>query len=295
MTDAELVEASLGASDDSSLAPHPSPLDTRPVVLVIDDDPAVRDLMQRFLRGEGMRIVAAASGEEGLRLARELRPAAITLDVMMPGMDGWAVLSALKADPDLADIPVTMLTIVEDRGLGYALGAADYLTKPIDRARLVAALRRSCRDSEPRVALIVEDDSPTRDAVRRALEHDGWTVDEAENGRAALDRLAERPPSVIVLDLMMPVMDGFELVAELRAQPAWREIPIVVMTAKDLTDEDRKRLNGSVRAIVQKAGSTRDTFLAEVRDLLAASLRRQRPEYPANAPPLPRTGEGVGG
>ena len=272
---------------------HPTP-DT-PVVLVIDDDPDARELMQRFLRGEGMRIVAAASGEEGLRLAHELKPAAITLDVMMPGMDGWAVLSALKADPDLAEIPVTMLTIVEDRGLGYALGAADYLTKPIDRARLLAALRRHCRDREACTALIVEDDPATREAVRRALEHDGWTVTEAENGQAALQQLAAGLPGVILLDLMMPVMDGFELVAELRTHPDWRAIPVVVMTAKELTDEDRTRLNGSVQAIVQKAGNSRDTFLAEVRDLLAASFRRQQPEYPAHAPPLPRKGEGPGG
>ena len=295
--DVASVGASRAAPVDSPLTPHPSPLDTGPVVLVIDDDPAARELMQRFLRGEGMRIVAAASGEEGLRLARELKPAAITLDVMMPGMDGWAVLSALKADPDLAEIPVTMLTIVEDRGLGYALGAADYLTKPIDRARLLAALRRHCRDREACTALIVEDDPATREAVRRALEHDGWTVTEAENGQAALQQLAAGLPGVILLDLMMPVMDGFELVAELRTHPDWRAIPVVVMTAKELTDEDRTRLNGSVQAIVQKAGNSRDTFLAEVRDLLAASLRRQQPEYPASAsaPPLPRAGEAAGG
>jgi CheY-like chemotaxis protein len=271
------------------------PAPDTPVVLVIDDDPAARELMQRFLRGEGMRIVTAAGGEEGLRLARELKPTAITLDVMMQGMDGWAVLSALKADPELAEIPVTMLTIVEDRGLGYALGAADYLTKPIDRARLVSALRRCCRDRDACAVLIVEDDSTTREAVRRALELDGWTVDEAENGRVALDRLASRLPGVVLLDLMMPELDGFGLVAELRTRPEWRDLPIVVMTAKDLTDADRKRLNGSVRAIVQKAGSARDTFLAEVRDLLAASIRRQQPEYPASAPPRPRTGEGNGG
>jgi GAF domain-containing protein/DNA-binding response OmpR family regulator len=288
---AEVAQSEVrAASDDvaaSSLATPDTqdPAPNTPVVLVIDDDRAVRELMQRFLRGEGMRIVAAASGEEGLRLARELKPAAITLDVMMPGMDGWMVLSALKADPELADIPVMMLTIVEDRSLGYALGAADYLTKPIDRARLVAALRRYCHDRDACTALVVEDDPATRESVRRALEQDGWTVDEAEHGQAALARLAARLPGVILLDLMMPVMDGFELVAELRTRPAWRDVPIVVMTAKDLTEEDRRRLNGSVRAIVQKAGSSRDSFLAEVRDLLAASIRRQRPEYPASAPP----------
>ena len=279
------------SSFSSPLAPHPSSLATGPVVLVVDDDPAARDLMQRFLRGEGWQIVTAASGEEGLRLARELKPAAITLDVMMPGLDGWAVLSALKADPELAEIPVTMLSIVEDRGLGYALGAADYLTKPIDRARLVAALRRYCQDRDACTVLVVEDDPATRETVRRALEQDGWSVDEAANGRIALERLAVQLPGVILLDLMMPELDGFEVVAALRARPEWRDLPVVIMTAKELTDEDRQRLNGSVRAIVQKAGSSRDTFLAEVRALLAASIRRRQTEYPAPAPPLPLAGQ----
>ncbi len=245
-----------------------------PTILVVDDDPNVRELMQRFLRAQGMRIVTAATGEEGLRLARELRPAAITLDVMMPGMDGWATLAALKADPDLADIPVTMLTIVEDRGLGFALGASDYLTKPIDRERLVRALRRYCRNRDACTVLVVEDDPATREVVGRALEAAGWTVDLAEHGRAGLERLAERVPGVILLDLMMPELDGFGFIAELRARPVWRDVPIVVMTAKDLTEEDRRRLNGYVRAIIQKAGAPRETFLTEVRELLAASLRR---------------------
>ncbi|MFN8634130.1 MAG: GAF domain-containing protein [Chloroflexota bacterium] len=289
-----------GTSERASstpLAPHPSSLATGPIVLVVDDDPAARDLMQRFLRGEGWQIVTAASGEEGLRLARELKPAAITLDVMMPGLDGWAVLSALKADPELAEIPVTMLSIVEDRGLGYALGAADYLTKPIDRARLVAALRRYCQDRDACTVLVVEDDPATRETVRRALEQDGWSVDEAANGRIALERLAVQLPGVILLDLMMPELDGFEVVAALRARPEWRDLPVVIMTAKELTDEDRQRLNGSVRAIVQKAGSSRDTFLAEVRALLAASIQRRQTEYPAPAPPSSACGtvEGAGG
>jgi signal transduction histidine kinase/CheY-like chemotaxis protein len=262
---------------DGSSGIQPPTDPTLPTILVVDDDPTVRELMQRFLRSAGFNIVTAAGGEEGLRLAREVRPDAITLDVMMPGMDGWAMLAALKADPDLADIPVTMLTIVEDRSMGYALGAADYLTKPIDRERLVAALTKYRRDRASRDVLIVEDDPATRETVRRALEHEGWTVAEAENGKVALAAVAERRPSVILLDLMMPEMDGFQFIGELRARPEWRDFPIVVMTAKDLTEEDRQRLNGYVMAIVQKAGSTRDMFLAEVRDLLAASLHRPRP------------------
>ena len=159
-------------------------------VLVIDDEAAVRDLMQRFLTKEGFRVVTAAGGEEGLRRARELRPDAITLDVMMPGMDGWAVLSALKADPDVADIPVIMLTIVDDQNLGYALGASDYLTKPIDRERLVDGARRST-GATARCSWWTTTPS-VRQLLRRMLEPEGYTVVEAENGRAALERLRER-------------------------------------------------------------------------------------------------------
>jgi GAF domain-containing protein/CheY-like chemotaxis protein len=244
-------------------------------VLVIDDEAAVRDLMQRFLTKEGFRVATALGGEEGLRLARELRPDAITLDVMMPGVDGWAVLSALKADPDIADIPVVMLTIVDDKNLGYALGASDYLTKPIDRERLVAVLKQYQRD---RPVLVVDDDAALRQLLRRTLEPEGYAVVEAENGRAALERLRGLSPSVILLDLMMPEMDGFEFVAEFRRHEAWRAIPIVVITARDLSRDDRERLNGYVQKILQKGAHGRDQLLAEVRELVATSVARQRPK-----------------
>jgi CheY-like chemotaxis protein len=242
-------------------------------VLVVDDEEPVRDLMQRFLVKEGFRVVTAPGGEEGLRLARELKPDAITLDVMMPGMDGWAVLSALKADPAVADIPVVMLTIVDDKNLGYALGAADYLTKPIDRERLVTALRQHRRD---RPVLVVDDDAEIRQLLRRMLEPEGYMVVEAENGRVALERLRETPPSVVLLDLMMPEMDGFAFVTEFRRHEPWRAIPIVVITAKDLTREDRERLNGYVEKILQKGAYGRDQLLAEVRELVAHSVARRR-------------------
>jgi CheY-like chemotaxis protein/anti-sigma regulatory factor (Ser/Thr protein kinase) len=242
-------------------------------VLVIDDQPAVRDLMQRFLTKEGFRVATASSGEEGVRRARELRPDAITLDVMMPGMDGWAVLSTLKADPGVADIPVVMLTIVDDKNLGYALGAAEYLTKPIDRERLVTVLRKYRRDLP---VLVVDDDAGVRQLLRRMLEPDGYTVVEAENGRVALEELRRLTPSVVLLDLMMPEMDGFEFVAEFRAHESWRAIPVVVITAKDLTGEDRERLNGYVQKILQKGAHTREQLLAEVRDLVARSVATRR-------------------
>jgi GAF domain-containing protein/DNA-binding response OmpR family regulator len=243
-------------------------------VLVIDDEAVVRDLMQRFLVKEGFRVATAAGGEEGLRRARELRPDAITLDVMMPGLDGWAVLSALKADPEVADIPVVMLTIVDDKNLGYALGAADYLTKPIDRERLASVLTQYRRD---RPVLVVDDDAEVRRLLRRLLEPEGYTVVEAEHGRIALERARDAAPGVVLLDLMMPEMDGFEFVAEFRRHEPWRAIPIVVITARDLSHDDRERLNGYVQRILQKGAHGRDQLLADVRELVAASVARRRP------------------
>jgi CheY-like chemotaxis protein len=194
--------------------------------------------------------------------------------VMMPGLDGWAVLSALKADPALADIPVVMLTIVDDRNLGYALGASDYLTKPIDRERLTAVLDKYRRDLP---VLVVDDDAEIRQLLRRMLEPDGYRVVEADNGRVALDRLRDVVPSVVLLDLMMPEMDGFEFVTEFRREPAWRAIPIVVITARDLSREDRERLNGYVQKILQKGAYGRDELLADVREMVATSVARRRP------------------
>jgi CheY-like chemotaxis protein len=240
---------------------------------VIDDELPVRDLMRRFLQKEGFRVVCAASGEEGLRLARAARPDVITLDVIMPGMDGWATLSALKADAELVDLPVIMLTIVDDKSMGYALGAVDYLTKPIDRERLVAVLSRYRRD---RSVLVIDDDPGLRSLVRRTLEREGYGVVEAENGRVALDRMREATPGVILLDLMMPDMDGFDFITELRHEEPWRDIPVIVITAKDLTAEERERLNGHVRRILQKGADGRGSFLTEVRELVGSCIKRRR-------------------
>jgi GAF domain-containing protein/CheY-like chemotaxis protein len=242
-------------------------------VLVIDDDAAVRDLMQRHLAREGFRVITATGGEEGVRLARAERPDAITLDVLMPGMDGWAVISALKSNPETAEIPVVMLTMVDDRNLGYALGAAEYLTKPIERDRLLVVLGRYASD---RPVLVVDDDAEARALLRRMLEREGHRIVEAEHGRAALRRLESTRPSLILLDLMMPEMDGFEFLDELRRSTDGADIPVVVVTAKALTEDDRRRLNGSVERILQKGSMTRETLLAEVRRLVAASIGRRR-------------------
>jgi CheY-like chemotaxis protein len=251
--------------------PRPAPPDA-PIVLVIDDDPAVRDLMQRMLGKEGLRVAVAADGEEGLRLARELRPDAITLDVLMPGMDGWSVLTALKADPALTEIPVIMVTIVDEKQIGYSLGVVDFLTKPIDWKRLTAILQTyRSGDTDHRV-LLVEDDARTRTMIRTRLEKQGWSVLEAGDGRSALKQMAEMLPDLILLDLMMPEMDGFQFVDHVRGQDDWRSIPIIVVTAKDLTDEDRRRLNGRIEEILQKSAYSPEELLQEVCDRVQARV-----------------------
>ncbi len=250
----------------------PESFDGAPLVLVIDDDPTVHDLMRKFLSKEGLRIVVAASGAEGLRLAKELHPAVITLDVLMPGMDGWAVLAALKADVALADIPIIMLSITDEKQMGYALGAADYLTKPIDWGRLADILRKYECVRPPCPILIVEDDGGVRSMLRRRLEKEKWTVLEAENGRTALEQMRKLQPELILLDLMMPEMDGFQFLDEFHKQSAWKSIPVIVVTAKELNSAERQRLSGSVQKILQKGACSRDELLDQVRDLIAASV-----------------------
>jgi adenylate cyclase len=244
-----------------------------PLILVIDDDATVREVVGRFLEREGFSVAEADGGEAGLRLAREMHPAAVTLDIMMPDLDGWTVLAAIKGDPDLIDLPVVLMTIIDEKNRGYALGAADYLVKPVDRQKLIDVLDAVCGRARGRL-LMVDDDDLGRRQMRAALEQQGWTVTEASDGFAALKELSEALPDVIILDLMMPEMDGFEFLEEMRRNVEWRGIPVLVVTAKDLTDADRIRLNGGVERIIQK--SNRDDVLREVCSVLAKCVERQR-------------------
>ena len=241
-------------------------------MLVVDDDQMVRDLLTQFLRREGFEPHTAADGIEGLRKARSLRPEAIVLDMMMPQLDSWSVLAALKGDSELAEIPVVMLTIVDDKTRGYTLAAAEYLIKPIDRGRLKAVLQRHC-DPRGRV-LVVDDDPNVRKWTREMISRDGFQVIEACNGHEALARLETEPADVILLDLLMPEMDGFAFLDELRKRDQLKELPVVVLTAKDLTEEDHARLNGGVARVLQKGASGRDDILNELAGVLARRASR---------------------
>ena len=267
------LPARLGVDANAASAAEPGPAPGG-TVLVIDDDAVVRELLERYLAKEGFRVLTAVDGEQGLNIAHAQRPDVITLDIMMPGLDGWAVLNRITADDELAHVPVIILSMLDDRKTGYALGASDYLTKPIDRARLLEALRPYRRDLP---VLVVDDDAEMRTLLRRILEAEGCAVVEADNGRSAIEAMQRTPAGVILLDLLMPEVDGFEFLALLRARPEWHDTPVVIITAKDMTEDDRLRLNGSVVRVLQKRALAPEQLLAEVRALVAESVGHHRP------------------
>jgi signal transduction histidine kinase/CheY-like chemotaxis protein len=272
----QAASATIRSTPDSALLAAPKPggagRTSHAIVLVIDDDPSVHDLMRRSLEKDGFRVEVAADGKSGLALAKQLRPAVITLDVMMPRMDGWAVLTALKGDPATADIPVIMLTIVDDKQMGFALGAADYFTKPIDFQRLHHVLERYRKPVGQQTVLVIEDDPSMREMLQRTLAKDGWQVTEAQNGKVGLEKLDGGAPALILLDLMMPEMDGFEFLDTLRRRKDGQRIPVIAITAKDLTEEDHRRLNGGVERIIQKGATSQGEVLDLVRTLMTGRI-----------------------
>jgi PAS domain S-box-containing protein len=261
--------------------PRPAPRFDPPrprgdAVLVIEDNATAREALRKFLTQKGFHAETAASGEEGLRLAREFHPLAITLDLILPGMDGWAVLSALKADPELADVPVILFTgMADDRTEAFRRGAADFVTKPVDPDRLAAVLKRYSGGPAARRVLVVDDDPDQRRRLRGMLEKEGLEVDEADDGRAALTRLDEQWPGLILLDLLMPGMDGFAFLGELQRRGEDRSVPVVVLTAKDLTAAEYQRLGGPIDKILRKGSLGHEQLLAEVSAVMAGDNRRR--------------------
>ena len=243
-------------------------------VLVIDDDPTVHDLMRRYLTNEGFKVETALGGEAGLAKAKAIRPSVITLDVLMPGMDGWTVLRELKNDPILSHIPVIMLTMVDDMSMGYALGVTDYMTKPVDRELLVGTIKNTVRTISTLPILVVDDDIGSRRLLRRMLELENWKVNEASNGRIALEMIKEDRPALILLDLMMPEMDGFRFIDELRKLDQNRRIPVIVLTARDLSETEHRLLKDHVKGILQKGAFKRDELLHQLHELVMLCLKK---------------------
>nr|WP_275901672.1 MHYT domain-containing protein [Paenibacillus sp. SYP-B3998] len=241
-------------------------------ILLIDDEPFNRQLMERYLAKEGWTIAFAESGQEGLLLARKLRPKVICLDILMPSMDGWSVLSVLKSDPELADIPVVIWSMTSDKHLGYALGASEFLVKPVQRERLIDVMDKYVSNRTDHSILVIEDDTTTSELMTRLLHKEGYVVTQARNGRLALECMVKELPTLILLDLMMPEMDGFQFIEELRKQDAWSAISIVVLTAKSITSEERYKLNGYVKNVIQKGAFDHKSLLAEIQLLITDAM-----------------------
>jgi PAS domain S-box-containing protein len=239
------------------------------IILAIDDDPDVIYLLQENLAETGYRIVGATNADEGLQQARRLRPLAITLDILMPYQDGFQLLQQLKTDPITRDIPIIVLSIVDNKALGYRLGAFDYLLKPFDRETILSTLKRV--PSSRGCLLVVDDDPQVVDLVHQFLDGEPYEVRAAADGQEALAAIAQYPPDVVLLDLLMPRLDGYAVIEHLRQMPQYRQLPIIVLTAKTLTPPEYARLDQSVRSVIQKQGWDRDTLISELQRILQAS------------------------
>jgi PAS domain S-box-containing protein len=252
--------------------PDAHPNANSPLVLVVEDDPAAAKLLSIYLMEAGFSVEVAADGDAGFEKAKNLRPALITMDILIPKTDGWELLTRLKADQATVSIPVVVVSIIDERGRGFSLGAADYLLKPVDREVLVRVMQRvvrsRARDQRGRSVLIIDDDPLILELMEAVLRPEGFEVLKARDGRQGLQIARERNPDLVVLDLLMPDMNGFEVVDEMHGCPETAAIPIVVLTNKSLSREEKDRLNGRIIAIRQKGEFHREAFVAQVRSLL---------------------------
>ena len=241
--------------------------DSSPTVLVIEDDPACQQLLARSLRAEGYAVVVADDGQQALQVARQCDPVAITLDVMMPKVNGWEVLRKLRADEQFCDVPVILVTMLDERRRGVALGADEVLVKPVDRSRLLELIKEyeAGQVDDAGTCLIVEDDQPTRELMRRVLEGQGWQVVEAENGRVGIEQAERVTPDLVMLDLMMPEVDGFGFLSQFRSDRQFVDVPVIICTAKELTGEEVQQLQRQATTVIEKSGWAPGQILAEVR------------------------------
>ena len=248
-----------------SVAPADAALgDPRPTVVVVEDDERSGELVALHLTAAGLRPVVIRDGREGLAAVRSLRPVAVILDIKLPGMSGWEILHAVKSDPDIAGTPVVVVSVLPERGKGFALGAADYLVKPVDKEELILSVRRvvaaATSQAGGRTIVVVDDDPMALELVRVTLEPQGWAVEVCERGADAIELVASTRPSVVLVDLLMPETDGFAVIESLASRPETADIPVVVLTAKSLEAGDRERLDGRIAFVASKSALDLDVL-----------------------------------
>jgi CheY-like chemotaxis protein len=237
-----------------------------PMVVVVDDDPVAQQILYQHLSSAGYAIRAVGDSREALSTIEELQPQLVILDIQMPYKDGWEVLTELRMSPTTADIPVVLCSILDEQRLGLALGANDYLVKPVRAERLLPALRRWL---EPAASvLVIDDEAESRQILRAILEQADYIVREADNGRSGLAAVASAAPDMIVLDLMIPELDGFQVLAQLRADPRYADLPVIVVTAKDLTTQEQVWLQECAQLAVQKNQFTPSEFVAQLHNMI---------------------------
>lgn len=264
------IHAPMESEEADEDQPEERPSPERRVVVAVDDDPGVISLYRRYLEGEGYQIIGVTNSEEVLDKVAELQPFAVTLDILMPTKDGWQVLRELKECPETQDIPIIICSIVSNEGLGFSLGAADYLVKPIMEEELLAALERLDRKEEEALVLVIDDQADDILLIRRILEaQQRYQVIEADGGQAGIDMVHHRKPHIIILDLMMPGVDGFAVLEEIKRNPDTRRIPVIVITAKTLTKEEQQRLTGQVEALLHKGIFTEIELLEDLKKALS--------------------------
>ncbi len=256
-------------------------LDLRPRVLIVEDDPIAYANLSTILHPEGYATIRARRGDVVREIVLREKPVAIALDLVLPGLDGWEVLKDLKSDPDTSHIPIIVVTLLQNRELGMALGADDFFLKPVDpalfRTRLHALTLRH-RRHEPPLVLMIDDDPDTHILLNETIQKLGYDTLSTDNGEKGLHVARSEKPDLIILDLMMPVLDGFETLAHLRNDPITSDIPVVVLTEHDLSHEERQALEGQISALFSKRADARDQFIETLRDLL------ERTAFPRSAP-----------
>jgi CheY-like chemotaxis protein len=266
------VSQVVSQSVSHSMSQQSLALSTGVLVLCIDDDLEVIDLLRRYLVPEGYSVRGASSGEEGIRLAQELHPAVITLDIMMPEKDGWQVLRELKNNPSTSDIPVIIHSVVENRPLALSLGALDVVTKPSEPKKILSIVERACR-SNNRPIMIVDDNQDFAESLKILLQVEGYRAVTLYSGDDALKSIETINPSLLILDLIMPGIDGFAVVQRLRSQERWQNLPIVILSGADITNEQRHSLNKLIAEYIDKGHFSKELISSTIKKIVSLSHR----------------------